>query len=514
MLFARARMIACVTLLLFYLGVSGAQQRMGIAAGTIELVGGGARSVPTYCLDYSRREPMPSESYNRVLSDPSHAVVTIGEQRLSLQQAIDQHKIAIEGQHLAVGEFLGYLSDPVVQQRMRLPADLKAELPIMAEVYRNGTPAQRGEIEQLFEPILHDMGDYTHLQFRNLTSQKMTVEVLQNSALSARPEDRSDDLLLNAFGAARDSDQQRTLQAKAWNTNLQRKLAELGYYNSTIDGVSGPNMERAVHQFQLDRGLGPADHHATDHAASVLIEQKRIQQSNPGTVIATLFHHPRSTERYSLSGTSGGVAFSTSSMTELTSKLNEMIKANSAANVVVEMDGFSANEADAMAFNLRNGERGLDSKVDLQAVYREGDGELESLLFCRNLTVESKAVKVEEVLEEGPRKGWFRSSIEFVTTIANRTKQITLTLYAKTRELAVEWSNTVLAAVTRTSAPGAAPSFALDASLSIADIIRGASHNFLARHPEIDYTAFGAEVRDGTNGVQVVQLHALDCVTA
>ena len=85
-----------------------AQQRMGIAAGIIELAEEGASSVPTYCLDYSRRQPLPSENYNRVLSDPASAVVTFGNQQMSLQQAIDQHKIAIEGQHISVGEFLAF----------------------------------------------------------------------------------------------------------------------------------------------------------------------------------------------------------------------------------------------------------------------------------------------------------------------------------------------------------------------------------------------------------------------
>lgn len=496
----------CFTLLLTIHVVSVAgQQRMGIAAGVVELAEGGASSVPTYCLDYSRRQPMPSENYNRVLGNSSSTVVTFGNERMSLQEAIDQHKIAIEGQHMSVGELLAFLSDPVVQRSMHLPEEIRTGAPILAEVYRNGTTAERKEIETELEPIVQNLGDHTHLQFRNLTDRKMKVEVLQNSALSARPEDRSDDLLLNGFGSAGDAKQQATIQARRWTMGLQKKLADLGYYNSEIDGVAGPNTEKAIHQFQVDRGLGPADHHETDRAAAVLIEQKRIQNSNPGLVIATLFHHPGKAERYSLSVSSGGAALSTSSMTELAAKLNEQITASSATSVVVEMEGFSPNEADAMAFNLRNGERSLNSNTDVQGVYREGDSDLESLLFSRHLTVESRDAMVEEVLD-GPRKGWFQSSIDFATTIANRTKEVSLRLYAKTRALAVEWTNTVLSLITRRPSAETPTEFAVDAALSIADIIRQASSTFRARHAEITDAAFGAEVRDAINGVQIVQL--------
>src|SRR5215469_172904 len=505
MSFVRTRALVCFTVLLVIPVGSVAQQRMGIAAGIIELAGGGSSSVPTYCLDYSRRQPMPSENYNRVLSDPSSAVVTFGNQQMSLQQAIDQHKIAIEGQHISVGDFLSFLSNPVIQQRMSMPPEIRAAAPIMAEVYRNGTAVERKQIEADLEPLLQDLGDHTHLQFKNLTNQRMKVEVLRNSALSAKPEDRSDDLLLNGIAPARNSRQQANLQEKRWTMGLQEKLAGLGYYKGAVDGVAGQGTEKAIHQFQVDRGLGPADHHETDRAATVLIEQKRIQESNPGTVVATLFHHPRGGERYSLSATSGGSAFSTSSLTELAAKLNEQIRTSTATNVVVEMEGFSPNEADAMAFNLRNGERSLNSSVDVQGVYREGDGNLESLLFSRNLKVESTEPKVEEVMD-GPRKGWFRSTIDFATTIANRTKTVSLRLYAKTRELAVDWTNDVLSTITRTPSAGAEPEFAVDASMSIADVIRRASSSFRARHPEITDSAFGAEVRDATSGVQVVEL--------
>jgi hypothetical protein len=126
-------------------------------------------------------------------------------------------------------------------------------------------------------------------------------------------------------------------------------------------------------------------------------------------------------------------------------------------------------------------------------------------MFSRNLKVQSTDVKVEEVVE-GPRKGWFRSSIDFATTIANRTKTVSLRLYAKTRALAMDWTNTVLATITRGSSAGAKPEFAVDASMSIADIVRRSSSTFRARHPEITDAAFGAEVRDATSGVQVVEL--------
>ena len=328
----KTRILLCLTILTISV-VCPAQQRMGIAAGVIELAEAGASSIPTYCLDYSRRQPMPSENYDRVLGDPSNAMVTFGNQRMSLQEAIDQHKIAIEGQHISVAEFLSFLSDPIIQRRMNLPPEIRADAPILAEVYRNGTPAERKRIEAEFEPLIRELGDHTHLQFRNLTNQKMKLEILRNAALSARPEDGTEDLFLSGFGSAKDAKQQADIQQKRWNMRLQKKLADLGYYNAAIDGVAGQGTEKAVHQFQADRGLGTVDHHETDRAASVLIEQKRIQQSNPGLVIATLFHHAGKAERYSLSATSGEKAFFTSSMSQLTAKLNEQINASSATNV-------------------------------------------------------------------------------------------------------------------------------------------------------------------------------------
>lgn len=36
---------------------------------------------------------------------------------------------------------------------------------------------------------------------------------------------------------------------------VQRRLKQLGYYNSYVDGIYGEGMKRAVHSFQRDRGL-------------------------------------------------------------------------------------------------------------------------------------------------------------------------------------------------------------------------------------------------------------------
>jgi len=480
------------------------QQRMGIAAGVIELAENGARSVPTYCLDYSRRTPMPSDRYSQVLSNESQTIVTVGTERMPLQRAIDRRLISVEGQHISAADFLRVITDPQVQARTKMPEELRRQAIVLAKIYETGGPKIRAQMEAQLAPMLQDMGDHTHLRFINRTSQKMKVEVLQNSALGTRPDDRTEDLLLGGFGAARNSAQQRAIQHQSWIMGLQKKLFDLGYYDGAVDGISGTNTQRAMKAFEEGHGLPRLDDHDVDGALDVVLEHKRIEKANPTTLMATLIHHPNKPQRYTLSTTSGGKAISTNSIAEITANLNEHVVGASASNVYVEFEGFSPNEADAMAFNLRNGERALNAGVEVEGVYREANGDLESLLFRRNLTLKKGTVEIEEV-PRGLHRGWFRSTIEFTTRIANKTKNISLTLYAKTRALAEEWTRTVMALLGRTPDGSASAEVVLDPSMSIADIVQQASRKFRNQHPEITDRDFGAEIRDMTGAVQVVQ---------
>src|SRR5713101_2640155 len=127
-MFRRAILSLVVATLIAPPGILGGQvQRMAIPAGAFYLAAGAAQAVETFCLDLTRASPKSGSEYREILTAPEHAQVIIGDQTVSLQDALSQGLVTIEGQdlQLPVSELLDELQDPLVFRRVA--ADLSPD---------------------------------------------------------------------------------------------------------------------------------------------------------------------------------------------------------------------------------------------------------------------------------------------------------------------------------------------------------------------------------------------------
>jgi hypothetical protein len=423
------------------------QQRMGIAAGALDIAANEIGQVATYCLDFSRASPTSGDSYSHVLTGNESATVHFDNgTTIPLQQALQQHLVEMKGRHISFADLLNSVNDPAFQARAHINGADKQQYTEMAKLWNAATPAERTAIEQAFEHDTPDLWDHTHLQLVNKTKQHLKVSFDETTVLSPREES----LQGAAYTHIGDSDGAKTSvpkQQQLWtlgDRQQQSALAYLGYYKGDIDGLTGPATKTAIKNFQAAESLplsGQFDASTTE-ALHRRYNTKRLSDigaQSPDLTMVTITSTPGSSRgRYTVEYGQSGSRFATDSPMDLGQKLNNIMSSSGTKSLYIDFDSFTDDRASALTSNLRRQQKAVDPTIELHGMTRsEADPELQGLLLDRPSRIEATAVRVEEITD-GPQKGLFRSAIDLIIHIGNSVRRVSVSIVSATRAYAVE----------------------------------------------------------------------------
>jgi peptidoglycan hydrolase-like protein with peptidoglycan-binding domain len=478
------------------------QQRMGIAAGVLEVAGNAVSSLATYCLDFTRASPSPSTTYRNLLTAPESASVLVNGSKVPLQEALRSGKVEIKGQHISVQQYLAALNDPLLQERAQLPDEVRRDAAVMALLWEAASPAERNTMESELGPELASLGDYTHLQVINHYPTPIKIVFDENTIIGAKNESAAD-LDIEHIGSASTGADQEKRQRATWSANTMRQqeaLAYLGYYDGAVDGLPGSKTEAAIKRFQAENDLATTGKLETDDTARLLerFNHERLTNLNRqsrGTAILTIAFTPSlEAGRYSLAA-AGGTAIVTNDIDQLAANINSHLAGENPTNVYVDLTGFSDDRANALMLSLRNKQRGIDSDVIITGLKR-GDGglEVQNLLFQKGAKLETNELR-PEAITEGAERGWFRSKIDFTVRVGQHLKRVTLEFVSRSVQIAQQFFD-VLASFFR--APGNS-----EEGESVARLFAAAEHRFYQLHPEVPRDSFKTKLKTQAGTVEM-----------
>lgn len=492
------------------------QQRMAIAAGAIEVGANEVGSVATYCLDYSRATPTSNDTYAHVLTANESATVRFDDgSSMSLQAAIETNRVKLQGSHISLAEYLKVANDAVVTQRTPIPADVREAIQAMSTEYEHASPSERKDLEAAFEEATPNLWDHTHLSFKNLTNHALHVSFDDTTVLSPQQESLQGSAFSH-LSHANSSSNRRTTQQDLWqlgDAQQQSALAYLGYYQGSIDGLTGKGTKTAIASFQTAEHLPvTAEFDAqTTEALHRQVNQKRdaaINRQQKGFSLVTITNTPNQPNgRYTVVSGSESESFSTSNPMELSTRLNNMLRNSGGKTLYLDLDSFTDDKARALTGTLRRQQQQFDDSVLIDGVPRsEDDPDIQAVLFANDTKIISTDVKVEEVTQ-GPKRGLFRATIDFLVSVGNGLRRVSVSFYSKTLAYSQELASLLM------SHAGSQGSPAMSGS-SIAQLVSLTEHDFRSRHPEITDEAYQKEIRTQLGTVEISELFWLKAVVS
>jgi len=214
-------------------------QRMGIQAGTsISLKADGKESIPTKCMDETLEAPKSGIKYTNVINVEAAIVSFNGKNTITLQKAIDEGMIEIEGVNLSLENIL---KAPEKYEGLKI----KDKIYITWLIVNRHTLTETEKIE--YNRKLRDeygQGDHTLMSIINKTPNSIKVTFNQNTIISHSKKDGIGSLKAKDVGLSQDS---------IWimkSMRDQMRLRDLGFYNGIIDGEIGPESQSAIMRFQ------------------------------------------------------------------------------------------------------------------------------------------------------------------------------------------------------------------------------------------------------------------------
>jgi hypothetical protein len=153
-----------------------------------------------------------------------------------------------------------------------------------------------------------------------------------------------------------------------------------------------------------------------------------------------------------------------------------------ADTLYVAASGFSADKIKALETSLRIQLAQIDGAPELRVLNASN---VPALLFSRSAKLEH--ISTPELVTTGERKGWFRSVAAFTFAGGKALRRATVTIFARTRELAQEFWD-VLNTASSLSKPGHEQSIAAIVSTVRAEVKR--------KHPGLTDDELAAEFTD------------------
>jgi len=175
---------------------------------------------------------------------------------------------------------------------------------------------------------------------------------------------------------------------------------------------------------------------------STIRNGERLQQINSNnknfTVLTVENKFTPETTGYVVSDGINNKIYDENSMHKLVKAVKE--KLGSAKQAYLDMKNFPDHKIEAFASNFRR----PDSEFTVKTLSREGEAtEFQDAIFSNGIKLEKQPETIENVFE-GEFKGFKRVTLDCITKVAKKTVNLTVEIYAKTKELLSEFLNKLI----------------------------------------------------------------------
>jgi|GEM_PF-5611813 len=404
-------------------------QRMGIAKGAYRLSPKGSKNVASFCMDYSLKAPKKGVILDNVLAG-GDAIVRIGNETFTLNEAISKGYIAIEGVNNSFSTMMNNLDEFL--RSPDIPDDIRIELSTLKSLWDDMTPADRREFLQMpdikeIDQQLRNEGDHTKLTFINRTEKPVSIEFINNGVIASgggHSRNINSELITNT-----NKTNQAKVQQIIWNSEYQQVLVDLGIYTGKADGIVGPQTKKAIAAFQTENKL-PATG-IIDKATEILLRQKEriihFAGENQLARYATIEFSTEGEGLYKLDLGEKGYAYIGNDVNELMIKLN-MVKPEQSA-YYLNFKGFNTTRTENFMASARMSQSSIEPGKTVQSLKQLSTKgfeatELEDVLLNRNSSFKS-LTEVKPVAGGG-----YSFSLTFKNSY-NKSRDWLLTVYGK-----------------------------------------------------------------------------------
>jgi peptidoglycan hydrolase-like protein with peptidoglycan-binding domain len=379
-------------------------QRLIIPSADVSIGPGGTAVIKTYCTDYGIEGPTQGTVYRHLLTAGDSTEVFVGGRRMTLQEAIDTHKLKLVTPKatvaaLAADQEMFHSLDPTAPT-----VDIEGMMKLLSAEQRSR--------------FLSEAQNEGQLKIVNLSGEKIVFRA-KDAAVGVS--DTPPPLIPD----------KTTSQTAVFISQIQHRLQADGY-SVPSDGVLDPVTRSALKDFQTKSGL-PATGEADEKVAQMLAAAEDLSTLKAlvpdELVVLRLQNEPEQKSHFRITNLNGKQVF-------VGNQVHSMIDSIVAAAVqsgkptYVDPTNLSQRQIDDLANNLRL----ADSEIPIGVFPKPGASSVpRDVFFARGARMERIEVQAEKVTT-GERQGWFRSVVTFLTNAHGRLRRVTVEVWTRTAE--------------------------------------------------------------------------------
>lgn len=411
-------------------------QRMALAAGSYSIEAGATSRVPSYCLDYTRKAPGPKSNFKHVLSAPSEASITVGDQTFTMQEAIDKNLVEVRGNLMSIEDLMASLDDPVLQQRMTV--EQRVQSATLQRYWRAASETERDAMQAgldnsiAMEATSSVLADYRHLSIHNLTSQPMKLETSGHAQLGVEPE----------ISVSLNTGEDQSVIWLRTSRQHQEKLQAVGY-EIQVDGVVGPGTTGAIESFQTDRRLprsGILDvetlRELEQASKDVQLETERIgrinQELSSTCLLSVRYVTQGKRPVYTVFSAPGSPVYQGSRVSNLLDAVRQEAHRLGRETAYLDLGGLGeVDRIKKFAYSIEVQQAGREADVRISSL-GEHPASLDDqvVLFSKVGEISRVSTTDPQLLTTGERSGFYTGSANYWT----HAKQFTLDVFSRSRE--------------------------------------------------------------------------------
>jgi hypothetical protein len=386
--------------------VLGQIQRLIIASADVSIEANGSAIVKTYCTDYGVMGPKQNQEYRHLLTSGDSTRVTVGGKEITLQEAIESHKVKLVTPKPTVDSIMA-------DQRMFKALNPDMKIIDYAALLKLMTPQERNR-------ALAEFQNESALKIINISGEKLEFHA-RNAALGVS--DAPPPAIPENTGS----------QTALWVSQIQNRLKGQGYDVQT-NGVVDSKTESALKGFQLKYGFKQTGT-ATQEVAQKLAGLEEIDHlkaaSTDDFVILRLENHPSSKKRLEALDLNGSIIYHGNEIHALVNTI-AVTASQSGKTVYVDPINFTARQIEDLgnSFRMADAPIGLFPKSEKSSLARD-------VFLSKGVRFDRVVSESREVLQ-GPKKGWFHSIVSFVINFHGRVRELTAEVWTRT---SVQMSN-------------------------------------------------------------------------
>jgi len=276
----------------------------------------------------------------------------------------------------------------------------------------------------------------------------------------------------------------------------QERLAALGYLDPRVDvdGKFGLKTQKSVGRLQKDHGLPVTGQ--LDSATRTWLQPNPLRlraEPNVYKLIVPEDLLSNLSARYRLLDAAGHVVFWGDDQNQLATELNRSLT-GAGQPVYVEMQGYTADKAEALATSLRIRQRQIDPSVSIGVLPHFGeDPGVRQALFTRGIKLERNASLIVRI-GSGKDAGRFQAAARFSVRAGQGLRAVSVRIVSATRELIAEFLELLHLRC---------PSDRFDEQRTLAEMVAGVRTELKKRHPGLTDAQLRVNIVDQFGNIDI-----------